>query len=470
MRGSQLKGVLNNTNIVNKYFNKAKRFTTTIKTNNSNNKTSFLPESFTNNVSYLKKSFNPEFLNDVFPNKLSNNYSISKLLELNKISKQLSFKDQAANESLTMGILVPGWDILLRTGKMWRPSIGLNIGELFNNNFIVSEQLKLKLLYLVEILHNASLIIDDIEDNSELRRFKPCVHLIYGQSVSINAGISMLYIPLYALLERIKEELKNKNLSFNQRNVIINLLSNAYFEEFTAIHMGQGMDIEMKNKRIPDIETYYDTVLCKTGVFPRLVVKWILSVLDLNNSVKTKEHNLNGLYSKYCNTKNISCNYVNYTEVEYCELEILLIKLVDHLSIAFQIKDDLMNIFPSKVSESKGFLGEDIFEGKLSHMVLHSLNKLKEKNNEDLQSNSNKVKANRLYEIITMGTKDQKLILEAIEIMTDLKSVKFSQDVMIYHMTQVLEISNFLKQNLKNTNNKALDSLEDLGNYLINRD
>ena len=37
-------------------------------------------------------------------------------------------------------------------------------------------------------LHNASLVIDDIEDNSLLRRNKPCAHIKYGIPLSINAG------------------------------------------------------------------------------------------------------------------------------------------------------------------------------------------------------------------------------------------------------------------------------------------
>jgi geranylgeranyl pyrophosphate synthase len=434
-------------------------------------KSEFQPVSFTNNVNYLQKNFTPEFLLEVFPDYLNKSYSIKNLLDLNKISMQLCFDDQSANDSLTSGILSPGWEILHRTGKMWRPSIGLNIGELFHNNFIISDSSKLKLLYLVEVLHNASLIIDDIEDNSELRRSKPCVHLIYGQSISINAGISMLYLPVYSLFERIKKEMIKKNIEFNERNVIANLLSNAYFEELTAIHIGQGMDIEMKYSRIPKIETYYDTVLCKTGVFPRLVVKWILSILDLNNDAKCKEYGLNDLYKNYCVSKKLNSYCTNYNQVQYYELEALLIKLVDHLSIAFQIKDDLLNIFPSKVSQSKGFLGEDIFEGKLSHMVLHSLNKLNgDFLNEKVNEESEKIKANRLKEIIRMGTKDSNLITEAIEIMTDLKSIQYSQEIMKYHMSQVLEISDFLKKNLKDVNTIALDNLEDLGSYLVNRE
>lgn len=49
---------------------------------------------------------------------------------------------------------------------------------------------------LIECIHNGSLIVDDIEDNSEVRREKPCVHKIYGVDVSINAGNMLYFAPL----------------------------------------------------------------------------------------------------------------------------------------------------------------------------------------------------------------------------------------------------------------------------------
>ncbi|MFO0131652.1 MAG: polyprenyl synthetase family protein [bacterium] len=49
---------------------------------------------------------------------------------------------------------------------------------------------------LGEIIHNGSLIIDDIEDGSDLRREKPCVHKIYGTDVAVNAGNALYFIPM----------------------------------------------------------------------------------------------------------------------------------------------------------------------------------------------------------------------------------------------------------------------------------
>lgn len=47
-------------------------------------------------------------------------------------------------------------------------------------------------LPITEIIHNGTLVIDDIEDNSEVRRGKPCLHLVYRPDVAINVGNGMI--------------------------------------------------------------------------------------------------------------------------------------------------------------------------------------------------------------------------------------------------------------------------------------
>lgn len=49
---------------------------------------------------------------------------------------------------------------------------------------------------LTELVHNASLVIDDIEDGSEKRRGEPCLHHKYGVDVSINAGNYTMIAPI----------------------------------------------------------------------------------------------------------------------------------------------------------------------------------------------------------------------------------------------------------------------------------
>ena len=49
---------------------------------------------------------------------------------------------------------------------------------------------------IVEMLHNASLLVDDIEDSSTLRRGLPVAHLIYGQASTINCANYVMFIGL----------------------------------------------------------------------------------------------------------------------------------------------------------------------------------------------------------------------------------------------------------------------------------
>jgi len=57
----------------------------------------------------------------------------------------------------------------------------------------------------------SSLIVDDIEDDSKFRREKPCVHLIHGIDISINAGNFIYFLPMKAIMNNKKYSNKIKN-------------------------------------------------------------------------------------------------------------------------------------------------------------------------------------------------------------------------------------------------------------------
>ena len=91
-------------------------------------------------------------------------------------------------ETATKSILTPIWDMLDRGGKRWRPVLVLLVAEALGGK----EDLVSPCAYLCEMVHNGTLAVDDIEDDSKLRRGKPCMHLIFGVDVAINAGNGML--------------------------------------------------------------------------------------------------------------------------------------------------------------------------------------------------------------------------------------------------------------------------------------
>ena len=79
---------------------------------------------------------------------------------------------------------------------------------------------------LTEIVHNGSLIIDDLEDSSLMRRGDKCIHIKYGVDYSVNTGTLMYYAPM------------NKLSEFVADRDIQNEICRIYHEEMINIHLG----------------------------------------------------------------------------------------------------------------------------------------------------------------------------------------------------------------------------------------
>ncbi|PWY89787.1 terpenoid synthase [Aspergillus heteromorphus CBS 117.55] len=97
---------------------------------------------------------------------------------------------------------------------------------------------------IVELLHTSSLLIDDIEDSSELRRGLPVAHSsIYGHA-NLKAHLDASHI-------------------FN--------------EEPLDLHIGQGLDLYWRENLVcPDEEDYLEMIRQKTGGLLRLAVRLML--------------------------------------------------------------------------------------------------------------------------------------------------------------------------------------------------
>lgn len=98
----------------------------------------------------------------------------------------------------------------------------------------------------IEALHTGSLIVDDIEDQSEWRRGAPSLHLRYGLPAALNAG-NWLYF--YAF-----ERLRHLNLDAERKLLIFELTESILREA----HCGQAIDLgadmaEIQNSEIVEI-------------------------------------------------------------------------------------------------------------------------------------------------------------------------------------------------------------------------
>lgn len=110
---------------------------------------------------------------------------------------------------------------------------------------------------VVGMLHTASLLIDDVEDSSILRRGLPVAHSIFGTAQTIN---SANYVYFAALQELLKLE--------NPKVIKI------YSEELCNLHRGQGMDLFWRDTlTCPSEDDYLEMVGNKTGGLFRLAVQ-----------------------------------------------------------------------------------------------------------------------------------------------------------------------------------------------------
>ena len=59
---------------------------------------------------------------------------------------------------------------------------------------------------LTEFVHNGSLMVDDVEDKSLMRRGQPCTYVKYGEDYAINTGTLMYCIPIMKIDEFITDD------------------------------------------------------------------------------------------------------------------------------------------------------------------------------------------------------------------------------------------------------------------------
>jgi len=237
------------------------------------------------------------------------------------------------------------------------------------------DEVVLPAAYLCEMVHNGTLCVDDIEDDSKLRRGKPCLHLIYKVDIAINVGNAMYFLPL--------AELREMNRTKRVPAETLLKAYELYSDEMINLHLGQGLDIWWhQGHAMPNEQQYLQMCAYKTGVLARLSAR--LAAL-LSGASSEQIHQL-GLFS-------------------------------EAIGVAFQIQDDLLNVSGEEFAEKISMVGEDIYEGKRTLMVIHSV------------KHSKPEIAKRLETILNMKTRDPALIKEAIDIMKSTGSLEYSAGV-----------------------------------------
>ena len=111
---------------------------------------------------------------------------------------------------MNKAVLEPAYDLVDRGGKRWRPCLGLMIAECFGRDLTDFEANK-DIYFscgMTEIVHNGSLIIDDIEDGSLKRRGDLCTYKKFGTDVAVNAGNLMYFYPITKMPKFVEDPQK----------------------------------------------------------------------------------------------------------------------------------------------------------------------------------------------------------------------------------------------------------------------
>ncbi|KAF7125867.1 hypothetical protein CNMCM5793_002160 [Aspergillus hiratsukae] len=174
---------------------------------------------------------------------------------------------------------------------------------------------------IAQTLHNASLMLDDIEDSSPLRRGRPATHTVFGVGQTINSANFLLI----QAADQVRQLGDTRCMDI-------------FMEEMRLLFRGQSFDLYWTRLgECPSEEEYLAMIRNKTGGLFRLIARLMAQMAPFQN------HSL-------------------HTSLE---------SLASQLGEYFQIRDDYKNL-TEEYTGQKGFC-EDLDEAKFSFPLIHAL-------------------------------------------------------------------------------------------------
>ena len=227
----------------------------------------------------------------------------------------------ALNKRKPKSLYEPGSYILNSGGKRLRPLLVLlsakAVGGKIENAYNAAAA--------VEMLHNFTLVHDDIMDNADKRRGRLTLHKMYDHNTAILTGDSLLSIAYEYLL---------KDCNGNSKQVI-----SSFTHGLIEVCEGQSLDTDFESRKIVSLCEYIIMIKKKTAAMAEMCCK-IGAILGGG----TNSH-INALGNYGLN-----------------------------LGIAFQIQDDLLDISADEKKFGKT-IGGDLVEGKKTFLFLEAFEK-----------------------------------------------------------------------------------------------
>ncbi len=210
-----------------------------------------------------------------------------------------------------------------RGGKMMRSTLCIATAKAFG----ASTEQSVRTAAAIELLHNALLIHDDIQDESELRRGAETLHQLYEVPLAINAGDALCLMSLRPLLDNRFELGPSRSLRILEEAQRMAIES----AEGQALELGWQFD----NVLELDASNYLEMVLKKTC--------WLATIYPMRVGA-------------------IIARGAQQPLDRFIHFGFLL-------GAAFQIQDDLLNLYADNAYGKE--LNGDLWEGKRTLMLMH---------------------------------------------------------------------------------------------------
>ena len=213
-----------------------------------------------------------------------------------------------------------------RGGRMLRPSLCIATARAFG----AGREDAVRTAVALELLHNAFLVHDDVEDESDERRGRPTLHALHGVPLAVNVGDALTLLGLRALLDnrlRLGPWLTMRILEEAERMARETV-------EGQAVELGWRRDNATELTEADYLQMVLKKTCWYTTIWPSRVGALIgtRSDRDLDRFLRF------GFF----------------------------------LGAAFQIQDDLLNLLGDRARYGKEIDG-DVWEGKRTVMLIHLL-------------------------------------------------------------------------------------------------
>lgn len=321
-----------------------------------------------------------DFLKSVSKTTLS---SVKKILPIYPDRKKFEeLVSKAGNKRFTKNLdkkiyieklIKPIREIIDRGGKSWRSYATVACCDAVGGN----SQEAIDWLALPELIHVGSLMVDDVQDKSGIRRGGLAAHKIYGDAIAINSGNAAYFIGQICIYQA--------DISIEKKLQIYDW----YFEAMRASHSGQALDIH-------GLDYLMENAVKSPRAANNLPLK-VISIHKLKSAAPASY------------LARIGACLGNGTDEQIHALA----HFFEALGISFQIIDDVLNLKGFK--DNTKTKAEDLTAGKITFPVAMAI-KLLTKNDKK-----------RLWEIVKLKTKNRLLLNEAIQLIQKSDALNISE-------------------------------------------